>query len=94
MHNVSPAKPREKIAITVAPHLLSQVERLRKKSGESRSAVFERALVAYLGGADRDAKAREYAEAYRRVPETAADERAAEITAQTVFLANPWDATR
>ena len=87
-------KPREKIAITVAPDLLAQVERLRLKSGESRSAVFERALVSYLGAADRSAKAQRHAEGYRRVPETPADERNALIAARDVFLANPWDAPR
>ena len=87
-------KPREKIAITVAPDLLEQVERLRHKSGESRSAVFERALVSYLGAADRSAKARLHAEGYRKDPETPADERDALIAAHAVFLANPWDAPR
>ena len=86
--------PREKIAITVAPDLLAQVERLRHKSGDSRSAVFERALVSYLGAAERTDSERRYADGYRRMPETAADERDALLLSTDALLANPWDAAR
>ena len=85
-------KPREKIAITVAPDLLEQVERLRRKSGDSRSAVFERALLSYLGVAERTAMERRHADGYRRVPETPTELRDALIVAEDVFLANPWNA--
>jgi metal-responsive CopG/Arc/MetJ family transcriptional regulator len=87
-------RTREKIAITVAPHLLAQVEQLRKRSGESRSAVFERAVAAYLANASRASEARRYVDAYRNKPETAADERAALVRAFEALAAEPWDAAR
>jgi len=44
-------RTREKVAISIPRDLLDAVERLRKRSGETRSAVFERALADYLAGA-------------------------------------------
>ena len=85
---------RGKIAITVAPELLSQVERLRKASGESRSAVFERALVAYFANTKLADEARRYVDSYRRKPETAAEELAALVSSFEALSSEPWDETR
>lgn len=42
----SMARKRDKVAVSIPSELLAQVEALRKRSGENRSAVFERALSA------------------------------------------------
>jgi metal-responsive CopG/Arc/MetJ family transcriptional regulator len=85
---------REKIAITVDDTLLARVERLRKKSGESRSAVFERALTAYLSGPQRAAESQKYIEAYRRQPDSAAEVRDAQALAVNTLGAEEWDEAR
>ena len=87
-------RSRDKIAITVDPDLLAQVERLRRRLGTSRSAVFERAVEEYLANAAGAEKRRTYAEAYRRHPETAAESRAALATATIGLAGERWDATR
>jgi metal-responsive CopG/Arc/MetJ family transcriptional regulator len=85
---------REKIAITVDDALLAQVERMRKKLGESRSAVFERALSQYLTGIDREAESQRYMDAYRRQPETAAECKETMSLAVAAFETEEWDAPR
>lgn len=83
---------RGKVAITVAPELLAEVEQLRRRTGESRSAVFERALAAYLATQGRADQARQYLEGYRRRPERAAETRQALASALGALAAEPWDA--
>lgn len=85
-------RTRGKVAVTIARDLLTEIERLRKRSGESRSAVFERALAAYLAATGRSALARRYVEAYRRRPEGKAERRAALARALEALAAEPWDA--
>ena len=87
-------RKRGKVAITIANDLLAEAERERKKTGESRSAVFERALALYLAGQQRAAAARHYVNGYRRHPEGTIEVRAALATALTVLAAEPWDAQR
>lgn len=85
-------RKRGKVAVTIAADVLAEAERERKRTGESRSAVFERALSVYLAGQRRAAAARHYVGGYRRHPERAAEVRAAAATAMTVLAAEPWDA--
>lgn len=83
---------RGKVAVTIPRDLLEAIEQLRKKSGESRSAVFERALEAYVATARRIAKARRYSAGYRRRPEREQEQRQALVTALEALAAEPWDA--
>jgi len=85
---------REKVAVTVDPALLERIERMRKRTGESRSAVFERALEAYVATSARTETARRYADGYRRRPETDADVRASLATALDALASEPYDASR
>jgi len=87
-------RKRGKIAITIANELLAEAERLRKKTGESRSAVFERALAAYLADGHRTEAARRYVDGYRRRPERPAEAGAALAMALDALAAEPWDAER
>jgi len=85
---------RGKVAVTISNELLAGLERVRKRSGESRSAVFERALAAYLAAGDRAASARRYVAGYRRRPERAVEVRQALVTALGALATEEWDAAR
>ncbi len=68
-----------KIAISLPSHLLDEIEQYRERTGESRSHVIREAVAQYLRVSQREAEERAYAEAYRRMPETA--EEVAEVMA-------------
>ena len=85
-------RKRGKVAVTIAADVLAEAERERKRTGETRSAVFERALTVYLAGQNRSAAARRYVAGYRREPERAAEVRAAVATALAALDKEPWDA--
>jgi metal-responsive CopG/Arc/MetJ family transcriptional regulator len=85
---------RGKVAVTISNAVLADVERARKRSGETRSAVFERALAAYLTAGDRAARARRYVAGYRRRPEQVAEVRGALVTAVRALATEAWDAAR
>ena len=63
----------KKIAITVDSRLLARAELIRRKTAESRSAVFARALRTLLKEEERARRIAEYIEGYRRIPETEAE---------------------
>ncbi len=79
---------RRKVAISVPAVLLDEVERRRKQTGETRSAVFERALEAYLAAERHVEASRQYVAGYRRVPETRAEVQAALVTAMAGLTAS------
>ncbi len=84
---------RHKIAISISQDALSETERIAKRTGESRSAVFERA-VHYLVAAERHRElSRQYVDAYRRQPERRAEIDAALGTALATLAGEPWDET-
>jgi metal-responsive CopG/Arc/MetJ family transcriptional regulator len=83
---------KKKVAVTVSREILAAAERLRKDSGESRSAVFQRALQGLLDAERRAERSRRYVEAYRRAPERAAEVTAALRTALVALGAEAWDA--
>jgi metal-responsive CopG/Arc/MetJ family transcriptional regulator len=60
-----------KIAVSLPADLLEQVEEYRIATGETRSHVIREAVAQYLRAAKREEEERAYAEAYRRMPETA-----------------------
>lgn len=82
---------REKIAISIDNDVLRAAERLRRETGESRSAVFERALVAYLEGRRRVAEVGRYLDGYRRAPESKAEISGALAAALAALAAEPWE---
>ena len=85
-------KNRGKVAVSLRQELLDDIERMRMRTGESRSAVFERALEAYLGAASEAANARRYVDAYRRHPEQTGEQRSALAIALEALAAERWDA--
>ena len=62
--------PAKKIAITVEATLLARAERVRRRTAESRSAMFARVLRTLLTEEEHARRVAEYVEAYRRLPET------------------------
>jgi hypothetical protein len=80
-----------KFACSVDAAVLARIERLRARTGESRSALVSRALVKL---ADEEASAdrvRRYIEAYREKPESRAQISAARRMARRVVRAMPWE---
>jgi len=82
---------RRKIAISVSAELLAAADGLARETGESRSAVYERALRGYLVALDARERRQRYVDGYRRVPETAREIRATLRTALPALTAEPWD---
>ena len=81
----------EKVAISLPARLLRDIDRLRKKTGESRSAVFRRAAHTLIADQEHASRIREYIEGYRNYPETAAEVQEAEILAAELLGIEPWD---
>ncbi len=81
----------EKIAISLDPDLLRDVERIRTKTGESRSAVLARALRLLTKEEEHTRLVRDYVDAYRRHPETPSDIAAARALAKRSLRSLPWD---
>ena len=71
-----------KVAISLDTDLLQQVERVRERTGESRSAVVSRALRQLTRQEERNRRVREYEKAYREMPETPAEISAARTSAR------------
>jgi metal-responsive CopG/Arc/MetJ family transcriptional regulator len=82
-----------KIAFSLDPRLLDRVERVRARTGESRSALIGRALVAITEEEARGAAVQRYVEAYRQHPETPEDVAAARASARRTLRRLPWDGT-
>jgi metal-responsive CopG/Arc/MetJ family transcriptional regulator len=81
----------EKIAITVEPALLGQVESLRRRTKESRSAVFSRAARLLLRAEERRRRIERYLEAYRERPESESDLAVAEEIARSSLVRVEWE---
>jgi len=87
-------KVRRKVAVSLSPDVLAAAERLRKQTGESRSAVFERALNGLLAAVQRSERTGRYLEGYRRYPERGGEVKAALAAALEALAAEPWDEAR
>ena len=82
---------RRKIAISVSSDVFREAEELRKATGETRSAVYERAVAALLAERSRIEQCRRYVDGYRRRPETRTEVAVAQVAALTALAAEPWD---
>jgi metal-responsive CopG/Arc/MetJ family transcriptional regulator len=85
------ARASEKVAVSLERELFLRAERLRRASGESRSALVGRALRQLLRDEGVASDVKQYVEAYRRVPETKGDEKRARLLARHSLAALPWD---
>ncbi len=81
----------DKVAVSVDSGLLSRVEALRYKTGETRSALFVRALRKLLDAEEHQRRVEQYVAAYREQPESADAVTAARLMARRSLAALPWD---
>ena len=81
----------EKIAVSLDPDLLQRAERVRRRTGESRSALVSRALRLLTDEAERAQRVAEYVRSYREHPETAEEIESIRATAQRSLAAVPWE---
>jgi len=84
------ARPATKVAISIPSSLYQAVERVRKASGKSRSAVIQDALRHWLDSHAQAALVREYEAGYRRKPEGRREIKAAEAAAVRLLSAEDW----
>jgi predicted transcriptional regulator len=80
-----------KVAISLDHELFADADRLRKETGESRSAMFARALRALLATEARAAAIAQYTKAYRDKPETAEEVRVIRAASKRALRTVPWD---
>jgi metal-responsive CopG/Arc/MetJ family transcriptional regulator len=81
----------DKIAISIDHELLEQLETLRRKTKESRSAVLARAARMLLRTEERRLEVDQYLEAYRAHPETNEELAWAAALAATSLSSVEWD---
>jgi len=85
-----PATPATKVAISIPGPLYQAIERRRKASGQSRSAVIQQALRHWLECQAQTALVREYEAGYRRLPESPREIRAVEAAAVRLLSTDDW----
>ena len=82
----------EKVAVTVQAEVFRAAERLRSRTGESRSALFNRALRSLVRAEQLEAKIQRYRDAYREFPETEQELAEAEaLASESLRHAPEWD---
>jgi len=81
----------EKIAISLSKDVLNKIEELRRETGESRSALIQRAMKKLLKERERSIRVKSYVEGYRRRPETKEEINAAELSASELLAREPWE---
>lgn len=81
---------RAKVAFSLDPEVLASVERLRLRTGESRSAVIGRAIKLLTESELRAAQIERYVQSYREQPEAPKDVAVARRLARRVLARLPW----
>jgi metal-responsive CopG/Arc/MetJ family transcriptional regulator len=84
------AARRAKFACSVDATLLARVERLRAQTGESRSAVINRALLKLTQEHARSLRVRRYVQALTEQPETETEIKRASALARRVLASVAW----
>jgi metal-responsive CopG/Arc/MetJ family transcriptional regulator len=84
------ARPATKVAVSIPSGLYQAVERARKASGKSRSAVIQDALRHWLDSQAQAVLVREYEAGYRRKPEGRREIKAAEAAAVRLLSTEDW----
>jgi metal-responsive CopG/Arc/MetJ family transcriptional regulator len=84
------ARPATKVAVSIPSGLYQAVERARKASGKSRSAIVQDALRHWLDSQAQAALVREYEAGYRRKPEGRREIKAAEAAAVRLLSTEDW----
>jgi metal-responsive CopG/Arc/MetJ family transcriptional regulator len=84
------ARSATKVAVSIPSGLYHAVERVRRASGKSRSAVVQDALRQWLSAGVQAAMVREYEAGYRRKPEGRREIEAAEAAAVRLLSTEDW----
>ena len=84
------AKRATKVAVSLPDGLYRAVERARKASGKSRSAMIQDALRHWLDSQAHATLVREYEAGYRRKPEGRRETKAAEAAAVRLLATEDW----
>ena len=84
------ASPATKVAVSIPNGLFQAVERVRKASGKSRSAIVQDALRHWLDSQAHAGLVREYEAGYRRKPEGRREIKAAEAAAVRLLSNEDW----
>jgi len=79
-----------KIAISIPEEMLNAVEKEREESGESRSQVFRRAIELLLRQRKEQELSEQYIQAYRQMPETEEEVKAARQAAISILAEESW----
>lgn len=82
---------RAKVAITLDAELLRRAERLRRTTGESRSALLNRALRELLRADSHRDRVEEYVRAYQAQPESTDEVRTTRALATRTLGHVAWD---
>jgi metal-responsive CopG/Arc/MetJ family transcriptional regulator len=80
-----------KIAISLPADLVRKIEKTRKKTGESRSALIRRSLEYTLMREIIDVRALQYIEGYLRHPETTDEKNLTRSLSKKAFEEEPWE---
>jgi metal-responsive CopG/Arc/MetJ family transcriptional regulator len=84
------AQVTRKVAISMPLELYRTVERVRKTTGKTRSAVMQHALRYWLDHRTETALVEEYEAGYRRRPEGRREVKAAEAAAVRLLSTEAW----
>lgn len=84
------SKVATKVAVSLPDSLYRAVERARKKSGKSRSAVMQDALHHWLRQQEQAVLIREYEAGYQKKPESNREVKASEASAVRLLAAEDW----
>lgn len=80
-----------KIAVSVDRSLLDELESLRARTGETRSAAVARAIRLLTEAAEHERRVDEYRSVYTAHPESANEVTLARSTSRRALAALPWD---
>jgi metal-responsive CopG/Arc/MetJ family transcriptional regulator len=81
----------EKVAVSLDPDLLRRAERLRRSTGETRSALVSRALRLLVERENHRARVEQYVAAYRAHPESVQEVELARVLASRAITSIDWD---
>ena len=81
----------DRIAISLPKQVLQAIERLRRKTGETRSGLIQRALREMLAGSAKTVRVRQFVEGYVRDPEGEEEILAAQASAMKLIAGEPWE---
>jgi metal-responsive CopG/Arc/MetJ family transcriptional regulator len=84
------AKVATKVAVSIPDDLYRAIERIRKRSGKSRSVVMQAALRYWLRHQAEVSLVREYEEGYRGRPEGRREVEAAKAAAMHLLRSEEW----